>query len=366
MATTSTTGQSFASTQGQFNQQSTDPNFKTSEQNKQNERELKKLKCLAEGGKWDEATGTCIFTPGQQLVQKASEPPQAPPQPIVAGSFNAARGGFVADDGRFFPTSNPNFRPNPTPDKQTRFNKDGTVTITGADQKSVTLTPEEYKTLLGASGNVTNAVQQAQAFPNAEQARIQAIASQQNQLQPNIAGVTLPFEEQNKFENLATTTAAGGGAIFGAKTGAALGTAIAPGIGTLVGGVIGAGVGAVGGAYTKLTIQKRQQVKEANKIFNTAKTNKNEILNMVNAGLLTEGQARELWLEEKQNIALAQRYLKEQTHNDLENFLGNPGDELTAVEAYLALDRAYDIEFENALLNPNPAKIRLLTPQANE
>jgi hypothetical protein len=164
--------------------------------------------------------------------------------------------------------------------------------------------------------------------------------------------------DENILSKGATGAAAAGGAIFGAKAGAAVGTLIAPGIGTLVGGIIGGAGGAIGGAYTKMTIQKRQNVKEALKVYNQAKTNKQEILNMVNAGLLSEGQARGLWQEEKQNIASSHSYLKQQTQNNLDDFLGNPGDELIMVESYLALDSLYDLEFEKALMQPNPAMIR--------
>jgi gas vesicle protein len=172
--------------------------------------------------------------------------------------------------------------------------------------------------------------------------------------------------DENIISKGATGAAAIGGAVIGAKAGALTGTLIAPGIGTVVGGIIGAAGGAVGGAYAKMTIQKRQNVKESMKVFNQAKTNKNEILNMINARLLSEGQARDLWQEEKQNIASSYSFLKMQTQSNLDDFLGNPGDEFIVVEGYLALDNFYDLEFEKALLQPNPAKIRYQQTEAIE
>jgi hypothetical protein len=182
----------------------------------------------------------------------------------------------------------------------------------------------------------------------------------------------MPINEQQIIPDegivskLATGAAAGAGAIYKAKAGAAIGTLIAPGLGTSLGIVIGGIGGAIGGAYAKVSIQERQDIKQAYKVFGKAKTNKAEIINMINAGLINEDKARELWQEEKTNIYSAHTYLKRQTDNDLNDFLGNPGDELVEVESYLNLDAAYDIEFEKALLQPNPANIINLIPQEDE
>jgi len=156
----------------------------------------------------------------------------------------------------------------------------------------------------------------------------------------------------------ATIAAGAAGAVAGAKTLAAVGTMIAPGVGTAIGGIVGAVGGFIGGAYVKQKVQKTSDVKKAFKVYSQAVKNKGEIINFVNAGLVTEGQARTLWAEEKQNIYASYAYLKRETQNDLNNFLGSPGDELIQIEAYLALDPQYDLEFEKALISPNPARIR--------
>lgn len=201
----------------------------------------------------------------------------------------------------------------------------------------------------------------------ADQREAAAIADQQFAQQQAAQGETAPIElgTNNPLSTAATVAAAGGGALVGAKAGAALGTVVAPGVGTIVGGIIGGIGGAIGGAYTKLSIQEKQDVKKADQLWKKAKTNKNEILNMVNSGLLTEGRARALWAEEKANISLAHSYLKEQTSNDLKDFLGSPGDELINIEAYLQLDSEYDLEFERALLNPDPRRV-VFIPQESQ
>ena len=272
--------------------------------------------CISGGGQWDEAARKCVFP------EKQAEPPESKEK-------------FPATD-------------------------DPVLTL--AREKGLSL--EAAADILLAKKRQSPAKQLAEAsvdFRNKESAQIE----QSQLLTQQQAGVQfLPDERELPGDSLlshATTGAAAvGGAVVGAKFGAAAGTLIAPGIGTVIGGVVGAVGGAVGGAFTKLTVQKRQQVKEANKVFTQSKSNRAEILNMINAGLLTEGQARELWQEEKQNIAAAHRALKFRTDNDLEEFLGNPRDELIAIESYLRLESQFDLEFEKALLAPNPNRIRII------
>ena len=298
------------------------------------------LECEAKGGKWDSVNLKCIL-PGQPEIGKVNivgektkeEKPKAAPTPEVFVDSRTGRpSGVTLPDGRTF---------------------------------------------LGASPNEVNRIleRETQRGQLPQGTQIVGTAAQQQRREQELArmvqeGVLTPQEiEQlgvgnlganNAFENVGTGGAALAGAIGGAKFGAAAGTAIAPGLGTAVGGIIGGVGGAIGGAYVKLGYQKKQDIKEANKLFTTAKTNKQEILNMVNAGMLSEGQARALWSEEKENIYISRNYLKKQTSSDLANFLGNPGDDLIAVESYLALDPFYDLEFEKALQAPNPALIRTI------
>jgi hypothetical protein len=235
------------------------------------------------------------------------------------------------------------------------------------DKEGNAITPEqnaarlkEFEFLAASQGRSAMAqIQQREALAQQQQ---DLLNTPQMEVTPDGRQI---IKEGGIVENLATGGAAIGGAIAGAKFGAVGGAAlgsVVPGLGTAVGGLVGGigggVVGAIGGAYVKLKIQKGQDIKEANKVFSQAKTNKQEILNMINANLVTEGQARELWQEEKQNIAATQTYLKRQTQSDLNAFLGNPGDELIAVESYLTLDNLYDLEFEKALIQPDQTKIR--------
>jgi hypothetical protein len=190
-------------------------------------------------------------------------------------------------------------------------------------QRLMNLSPGEVRAL-AEKYNAQTAT--PQGFVDAEQ---QAVLRQQQLQQANILqspGMEMTadgrqvVQEGGIMSNVATGAAAIGGGIVGAKAGAAAGAALgsflAPGVGTIIGGIVGGVGGAIGGAYVKQRIQKTQSIKQANKVFTTAKTNKAEILNMINAGLVTEGQARSFWIEDKKNIAASQAYLKRQTQND--------------------------------------------------
>ncbi len=293
----------------------------TPERKAQDDEARLKIACLNNGGTWDAKSKTCIPKKVEEKEETKKQPP-ATNDPVLK---LAREKGLSLENAA-----------------------DVLLSKTGG-------TPQQQ--LARASANATN-VQEA----NTE---AQQLFQQQNPI--SLGGETLPtLGQQNTFENVATGASAVAGGVAGAKIGAIIGTALAPGVGTAVGGVVGAIGGAIGGAYAKVTIQKRQQIKEANKIFTQSKKNKNEILNMINAGLINEGQARSLWEEEKSNIALSHSYLKTQTQSDLNNFLGNPGDDLIAVERYLQLDQFYDLEFEKSLLAPNPSKILFIPPTQEE
>jgi hypothetical protein len=198
-----------------------------------------------------------------------------------------------------------------------------------------------------------------------QQQALQQQAVAQQQVFDRIAATPTELKnidrEGNVVENIGTAAAALGGGLLGAKAGAATGAFLAPftgGASVPVGAAIGAIGGAIGGAFIKISAQERADVKKANKVFTTSKTNQNEILNMVNAGIISNSQAVELWEDEKLNIYSVEANLKKRTTSDLQDFLSDAGDELAAVEARVRLQPYLDTEFQLALVNPDPNKIR--------
>jgi len=117
-----------------------------------------------------------------------------------------------------------------------------------------------------------------------------------------------------------TGGAAVGGGIIGAKYGAGLGTLVAPGVGTAIGAGVGGAVGAVGGAFSKISLQKRQDVKEAYVVYTTAKSNVDWILNQVNSGQMSASQAVEMYNDELANLYSAEKNLKEELAQILTDF----------------------------------------------
>lgn len=152
-----------------------------------------------------------------------------------------------------------------------------------------------------------------------------------------------------------------GGAALGAKAGALLGTALAPGVGTAIGAGLGAIVGAIGAAYTKITLDKRGDVKQAMKVAKIANTNFGQTIDALNAGLISKDEAIRRWQEDKINLYAAQINLKRETSNDLNRFLSGGADELAQIEDYVRdLQTIYTTEFLLALSAPNPQNIRYL------
>jgi uncharacterized protein YcfJ len=149
-----------------------------------------------------------------------------------------------------------------------------------------------------------------------------------------------------------------GGGVVGAKFGAGIGTAIAPGPGTAVGAGAGFVFGAIAGAFSKISIQKRQDVKQAYAVFTQAKSNMGWIIDNVNSGALSPNQAAEMWDEQLANFNSAYRNLKLDTQNNLDRFLSGGADELAKIEAFSMRVPALQQELQIAMLTPNTANIK--------
>ena len=225
----------------------------------------------------------------------------------------------------------------------------------------------------GGTGGLT-AEQQA-----AENQQILAKNAAENQSIAANLGVLTP-EQQGlnviKGEGLpATLEAAGGGiagALGGAGTGAAIGAGIGsiiPGVGTAVGalggGIIGGIAGGIGGVFTKVSYDKRQDVKQAYAVFTTSKSNMSWIINEVNAGRMSAAQAALMWDEELANFSSAERNLKKDTKTNLNRFLSGGADEASKLEAFRRRLPYLQMQLELAILNPDPGKIINLQEQTS-
>ena len=207
-------------------------------------------------------------------------------------------------------------------------------------------------------------------------AQEEQIAAQEQQAATAIQNLgTQTPEQQNRnvvrgegIIGQAQTAAAGvGGAIAGGLGAAGSVAAIGAGIGALggpvspltvpVGAAIGAIVGGIGGGLTKISYQKKQDVKQALTVYTQAKSNMGWIITETNAGRLSPAQASELWSEQLANINSAERNLKQDTDTNLDRFLSGGSDELSKVTGFKQRIPFLQTQLAMAMLKPNPNSI---------
>lgn len=154
--------------------------------------------------------------------------------------------------------------------------------------------------------------------------------------------------------------AVGAGVGSSALTGAlSAGAGAAAGTSFLGPGAIAVGVAAFG---TALVSDARQSVKRDFNGFTNSRTNLQKIIDAANSGM-DPLEAVTLYNQELAKIARAHSSLKLKTMNSLENFLGNPGDELQDIESFYAVQYGMlNEQFAQALAMPDPSKI---VPQFN-
>lgn len=270
-------------------------------------------------------------------AQAAQQPsPTTQNGSVSKGAYDAARGGFVATDGKFYPTKNPDFVPGKT-DSSVKFNPDGTVALAGADGKSQTLTAQEYQTYLGKAGQQTNAVQAAQAQPNLQQeAQNQAIANI-----GNIGELTPATEAGTNFLQAATAGIAGviPGAAAGAAAGAlALGvpTAGAAAIPGAIGGAVVGGIGTfIGTALGNIKRQQKDEIGVATNELNAAKTQMRQLAMMASRDPANADYYISLYNKQLTRVAQARRQVKAETSGNLNSWISDGRTELAEFDAFL-------------------------------
>jgi len=290
--------------------------------------------------------------------------PKPAPEATVTPTGNKIRGQeelIVESGGKKYPTTNPDFRPDANAEQITFKQGGGVEIIPVGSTTPIQLTKEEYNTSQGGAGNVTNKVKELQNPPQ----QIPNVTGQPNLTPEDISGAV---PQSPLLENTVTGASAIGGAISGAGAGAGIGS-IVPGVGTLVGGVVGGVAGLIGGAYTKITIAKRGDVKQAKKVATTANTNFGQTIDALNAGQIDHATALKRWNEDKVALYAARANLKRDTATSLKRFLSGGADELVQVNDYIRdLETIYNNEFLQAYVQPDKNKIKYLnqTPETEE
>ena len=240
----------------------------------------------------------------------------------------------------------------------------GEYLIPNAEGSLTPVSKEEYNAYKGSQGfHVNKGGKMTPAVQQAIQAPSQQEAIRQQQLQGLQLGSLTPEQQDRQLQMGGGITPAVGagvsaitGAVAGAGTGAAIGSVV-PVVGTAVGAVVGAVLGATAAAFGKISVEKKQDVKQAYAVFTTSKSNMDFIINQVNAGKMDPATASEMWDEELANFYAAERNLKADTNTSLERFLSGGSDEMTKLEAYKRRLPFKQQLLQQAILTPNPNMI---------
>jgi len=258
------------------------------------------------------------------------------------------------------PSQIPKPAPAPDPNKiNAKINPDKSVDYT-VGNVTKHLTPEEYRALntgLGSTlntggGTRTDNVQQLIALE--KQAIInqqKPIVTQGDLIQPEPLESDIKPSQPDIFDVGAVV----GGAVGGARLGAVAGP-----WGAVAGGVLGGATA----FYYAVGSERKQQVKTARAKFTQSSGEMTKIINSVNAGTMSPQQASLYWDNEYARVLQTERELKELTKGAYGEKLARGMDDRAVVEAFLRRYPQFNIQFENAKLNPNPKVLYTDIPEA--
>lgn len=257
-------------------------------------------------------------------------------------------------------------------DSTVKFNSDGSVTV-GDGTKTVNLSKEEYNATLPS-----RQPQGVQETPQLLEAEKMKAATEQKLISEKLNPTVQPTAEQaaaveslnqplgdvaapqdgktgDKAVNLLTNAASiGAGASSGAALGAAAGSVV-PGLGTAAGALIGGIIGGAGTLFAKVSLDERQNTKEAYTNYKNAVKAQKATLNAINAGQITPEVAAQAWAIQQRNLLIARAQLKEKTDNALGRQLSNAMDEYSTVDDYINYQQPFmTASLQKAILKPNP------------
>lgn len=265
-------------------------------------------------------------------------------------------------------------KPEPKNEDQVFRNESGRpsgITVNG--KTYLGLSPDDVETIAAGEarkkgGQATQAFEQQALTQRQNIAQQETLTQAQAQIKPGSPQITeqdiskavpqTKLLDQGTAIGAGAATGIGAGILAGAKAGSLLGTAVAPGVGTAIGAAVGV-IAGVGAYYSKISLSKRNDVKQAIKVAKTANTNFGQTIDALNAGLISHDEALKRWNEDKVSLYAAQANLKRDTDTNLDKFLSGGADELVQVQDYVRdLETIYQTEFMLAFAQPNPSNIK--------
>jgi len=289
--------------------------------------------CKAQGGKWDEDSQQCISKVNLKEIQEQEK--ESKPKG-TAGAYNAERGGFVTDEGKLFPTDNPDFVPNANPYNNVIFNKDNTVTVSKGDVTK-TLSKEEHEALRGGGGMLSNQVKELSAVPSEQQAALLESLGGLGEV-----GQLTPTQPASLDWGQAISAALAGSASYAAG-GAALGLVTTGGAGSVPLAVAGGVGGFVTSLLSNIKSQQQGEIGAANVELTAARTQMRQLAMLASRDPANVDMYISWYNEQKTRIYQAQRQLKSETSGNLKTWGDDGRKDLANFDAFLRAGGLSDI-----------------------
>lgn len=306
----------------------------------QREKEQEQIQaCISSGGRWDQASKTCIYP-----EKKIAPPNLSETDKFKAPTAEISQGGSLIElsDGRNFPNT-----------------KEGRATAAAAlkiGQETAT------------GGAELQGLGVAPAGTTAERQRKQAILSQLGQVtgvsQAELNRLIEQFGLDNQFQEglpgalREGVTLAGQRALtFGGAAGAA---ALAGGVtapAALPAAAVGAAAGVVSGFWTAIRgatkAEAKEDVKNAVAEFTQLRTAMSQTATMASTGLINEVEAVELYNAQLTRMLQIEAQVKYLQDTNLKDYLSDGSDDLAKIQTYInQVAPAYRVRIQSSLINP--------------
>lgn len=284
----------------------------------QNQSSSKKASCESKGGRWDEATQTCIM-------------PQAPvnknPPAGTIETFSNAQGrasGVSLPTGETYLGLNPN-----------------DVNQIAAGEAQRVARPENSAPIGTAGAEAQRQQRNKQLMQMAQQGLLtpqQLDTIQQTDIN---WGQALTAGTLGNLPSVLTNVVAGAGA--GATGGALIGGAAGLGIGAVPGaiggGIIGGTAGLIkgiwGGTQANIKSQQKGEIAATKDVLNAARTNMKALTMIVSKDPTKAEEAIQLYYNQLSQVQKAQRKLQRETEGNLNSFMEDGTQDLSDFELFL-------------------------------
>jgi hypothetical protein len=288
----------------------------------------------------------------QEKVNELQPQSVATPEQLNKASTQKVEGG-VSQGGKFYPTTNPDFVPDPNA-TDIKFNAGGGVTISpkGTSEK-INLTKEEYTNQqnleMGRGGNLTNKAKEVTQALNPPQQTAQLGLTPEQ-----IAQAEAQATEASIDKGQAATAGAAQavpGIIGGAVSGATIGALGGP-VGAVGGAIVGGVATFLNGIRGNIKSQQSGEIASTKETLSSAKTNMRQLTILASKDPKNADEYISLYNQQLANVYQARAKLKLETRGNLNKFMNDGTKELAEFDSFLAQDglsNTYKLKLQLAL-----------------